>query len=258
MLVNKIKVERIVSHSDPFVLYIYADTHIGPNETDEQKLRKHVLQCYDEQANWVHLGDWCDYISSNDKRYAVGTKIPSIFDQLDLVDEIFEPIIGLGIGSIIGNHGEKIRKTFGDPMKRISRNLQVPYFGDSGFIKLQMNDGGTRWSKTLFMAHGFGGGRKYGGKVNKITDLAAYIDADFYALGHMHTYVPIKNTALGVSRNGTIKVRDRHFVLCPSYLDIYKPSNVPNYGSSYLYPPSPIGCVRVEFTPTSTKVEMIE
>lgn len=39
---------------------------------------------------------------------------------------------------------------------------------------------------TIYATHGAGGGRKEGGKINRLADLAQIVDADVYICGHTH------------------------------------------------------------------------
>ena len=42
---------------------------------------------------------------------------------------------------------------------------------------------------TIYITHGSGGGRREGGKVNRLADLASIVDADVYI--HHHTHLPL-------------------------------------------------------------------
>jgi len=242
-----------VRESTPVVVYIIADTHINAPNCDEKKLRRHVklIQDHAETSNnvfWVHLGDWCDFISPNDKRFDIEQPAPSIITQARNAKEIFRPIAQYCIGGISGNHDYSIRKNYGDMVDDIAKSIGIPYLGDTAFIKLQMSAAverrGARFSKDIFLTHGFGGGRKYGGKINKIQDFAQFVDADIYLCGHFHTYVPIENLAIGLSRNGTLKKRSRWFILASSYYEIY--NGVDNYASRVVYQAQPTGMIKME------------
>jgi len=268
MLVNKLKLEYAVNATNPFVLYVFADTHILAPETDMNKLETHIKLVQNHMAKnpnvfWVHLGDWCDYISPKDKRFDINNPAPSIIEQSRKAKQLFRNIKNGCIGTISGNHDHTIMQNYGDVVRDISEDLQIPYLGDSGFVKIQMQDSsginGKRWSYDIFLAHGFGGGRKYGSKINKVQDFAQYIDADFYLVGHFHSFIPIKNLALGITRNGTMRMRPRWFIQCPAYLEGYPETDKSNYVSRMLYPPQTTGFTKILISDRDTVfVEMIE
>ena len=47
---------------------------------------------------------------------------------------------------------------------------------------------------SLYMTHGSGGGRKEGGKINRLADLAGIVDADIYLMAHTHQPAAFRNT----------------------------------------------------------------
>ena len=66
---------------------------------------------------------------------------------------------------------------------------------------------------TMYVTHGSGGGRKEGGKVNRLADLASIVDADIYV--HAHTHLPLifKESFFRVSgSNSSVALADKLFV----------------------------------------------
>ena len=59
------------------------------------------------------------------------------------------------------------------------------------FIRFGKNGNRTPhrpWLYTAYVTHGSGGGRKEGGKVNRLADLASIVDADIYIHAHTSAY----------------------------------------------------------------------
>ena len=66
---------------------------------------------------------------------------------------------------------------------------------------------------TIYTTHGSGGGRKEGGKVNRLADLASIVDADVYI--HAHTHLPLifkESFYRTCSSNSSVALVDKLFV----------------------------------------------
>jgi hypothetical protein len=73
---------------------------------------------------------------------------------------------------------------------------------------------------TIYVTHGSGGGRKEGGKVNRLADLAAIVDADIYVTGHTHLPLVFKESYFRVSgSNSSVAMVDKLFINTAASLD---------------------------------------
>jgi hypothetical protein len=66
---------------------------------------------------------------------------------------------------------------------------------------------------SCYCTHGSGGGRREGGKVNRLADLASIVDADIYI--HAHTHLPLifKESFFRVSgSNSSVALTEKLFV----------------------------------------------
>ena len=65
------------------------------------------------------------------------------------------------------------------------------------FIRFgEMQDGKSHRRKaayTMYVSHGNGGGRKEGGKIQRLVDLSTIVDADIYLCGHTHLPAVLKD-----------------------------------------------------------------
>ena len=86
--------------------------------------------------------------------------------------------------------------------------------------------------------HGSGSSRRIGGKVNKVTDLGAFIDADIILCGHMHDKIVIRNSMLRLDTQGKLASKDRLFAITGTFLKTYGHDG---YGARNLYAPTSIG-----------------
>jgi hypothetical protein len=63
------------------------------------------------------------------------------------------------------------------------------------------------------VTHGSGGGRREGGKINRLADLASIVDADIYIHAHTHLPVIFKEAFYRVSgSNSSVALVDKMFV----------------------------------------------
>jgi hypothetical protein len=73
---------------------------------------------------------------------------------------------------------------------------------------------------TVYTSHGSGGGKRVGGKINRLEDMANIVDADIYIMGHVHQPAIIRNSFYRVSAaNSSVMCVDRLFVNTAAALD---------------------------------------
>jgi hypothetical protein len=72
---------------------------------------------------------------------------------------------------------------------------------------------------SLFVRHGNGGGRRVGGKMNNLDDMAKICDADIYVMSHTHQPAAFrKGFSRTDYRNEKLQYCDKLFVLTNAYL----------------------------------------
>lgn len=241
---------RMVTKEDPAVIYVFADTHFGNPGIKYDLLQKHVAQCREENAAWVHLGDWVEGITPKDKRFDIRDCDDPVEDQYNLAYDTFVPIADQCIGVLAGNHDEYIAKTYGNRLKTLAKWLDVPYIGYAGFVNLQLESFGARKSYTLFLHHGHGGGFLLGAKAINLQRLSSKFIADVYLVGHLHTYIQHIDKIIGIKSSGLRHPKfveaNRYYAMAPSYFDPYVPDNGTNYAEQRALYPQPNGCLRIE------------
>ena len=133
-------------------LYVLSDTHIGHPNADMKLLQKHLDMIRDTGAPWVHLGDWVDAISADDRRFNIDDARMSVVESYLDAEELFNPIIPSCVGLLRGNHGTSWSKTEGDMIEVLARRWGVPYLGYTGFVLFFVGNK----SYKIFMHHGAG------------------------------------------------------------------------------------------------------
>lgn len=92
---------------------------------------------------------------------------------------------GKVIAAISGNHEGRTHREADFDIVRYWANEEprIPYLDRAGAVSLRA--GGQTW--IIYGMHGVrGGGRKPGGSVNAVSDMAEVVDADLYIHGHHH------------------------------------------------------------------------
>jgi hypothetical protein len=79
---------------------------------------------------------------------------------------------------------------------------------------------GGRQMYTLYATHGSGGGRREGGKVNRLADLASIVDADIFCHAHTHLPLVFKESYYRVNvGNSSVSLVDKLFINCAASLN---------------------------------------
>ena len=216
----------------------------------------------DGHADRGQLERWRDWIRAEDNRYffiggdlfnvATRTSVSGIFgSRLQLQDAIDEaaafvsPIADRCIGAVTGNHERRIHKHAGlDPLREFCRRFDIYHDADALYFKFRVGakkyESGRRHNMkpviyTAFAMHGAGGGRMWGGKVNRMASMAGMVQADLYFMGHTHSKVAFREQ-FGVPdlRNNRVVFKDQVFVNTSALLGwggyavrgMYKPSSL--------------------------------
>ena len=250
---------RMVSKNKPAIIYVFADTHFGNPAVDLDLLQEHIKQCKKEKAQWLHLGDWIEAITPNDRRFDHRIISDTIEDSWEQARDHFWPIRKQGIAMLSGNHEELVERYYGMRTKTLARELGVPYLGYSGFIRYGLthhaiwNDKITQEkgitvdkAYTLFLHHGHGMGALLGAKQINLHRMSHKFMANIYLIGHIHTYMQTTDALIGVG-NGRMKEVYRHYASAPSYLKGYDDTDISTYAERKAMYPQPVGCLRLKF-----------
>lgn len=202
-------------------LLILSDYHYGDSNSDHDAIKRDIeyVRTHDN-AYCVLAGDLlnCALRSSLGDVY---TDI-SPMAELSMMAKLLYPIADKIVGIVPGNHEARHYKTNGVDMTRlIARELGVEdkYSEDAAviFLRFGREESHTHHHRpilyTIFLTHGFGGGRKEGGKLQRLADMADIIDCDIYICGHTHLPAALKlNFARTSPANSSISYATHLFV----------------------------------------------
>lgn len=220
-----------------------SDCHIGDPNFDEQKLMRYIDWIKKtDNARVILVGD----IMNTATKESVSDSYSEIMNpnqQLKYATKLFEPIKDKIIGVCTGNHERRIKKsTSMDTSETLAANLGAFYREDGLYLKVRLGKGNDTKKITylLYATHGFGGGKKMGGKANNLQSISNNIFADIYVIGHTHTLQAFQDVyLLPDPRNNNVQEVKRTYCNAAAFL------KYGGYGEYQGFTPSKLGTVRI-------------
>lgn len=203
----------------------------------------------------VHLGDSCcdfklvqrriDYIRDNPNVYcilngdlmdtAIASSVGDTYganlqpmEQLKQCVKIFEPIKDKIVCITSGNHESRVFKQDGIDLTEVmaAQLGKLSAYTDTTallflkFGKQNAKNHNRPVCYTVYVTHGSGGGRKEGGKINRLADLATIVDSDCYICSHTHLPAVFKTTYFRPDvQHATVSRIDKLFVNTAAFLN---------------------------------------
>ena len=205
-----------------------ADLHLGDSNSDFKLIMERIEHIKSTPNAYCILdGDLMDTAIASSIGDTYGANIQPM-EQLKLCVKIFEPIKDKILAVLPGNHENRIYKSDGlDITELMCSQLGIikKYSPTTAllFIRFGRQSGEMHHRPVLYTAyvtHGSGGGRREGGKVNRLADLASIVDADIYIHAHTHLPLVFKESFFRVSSgNSSVALVDKLFVNTAASLD---------------------------------------
>lgn len=238
---KSIKVD-LPSALDGIEIHPLADLHIGDMSCDykaileELEYIKNTPNCY-----CVLDGDLMDTAIAS----SIGDTYASTHNPMEQLQEcvnLFAPISNKILAVVGGNHENRVYRSDGiDITQLMCHQLGIAdrYSPTTALIYLRFGDNNKhrKLCYSIYMTHGAGGGRKEGGKINRLADLATIVDADIYISGHTHLPAVFRNTFFRSDvQNSTAQQCEHLFVNTAAWLKYggygdkqgYKPASTIN------------------------------
>lgn len=202
-------------------IYAVADVHIGDGYTNIQDIRHFISYILDKKNRFVVLnGDLMNM--------GLAISVTNVYDeeytpseQIKKTADIFRPLVDhgrvLSIGT--GNHEDRVYKVTGiDIGYYLAKDLGIEdRYHQNSFVQIiELN--GIKYS--MFVWHGAGGGRKKGGKINRLVDMNQTVDTDMYVMGHVHDpmITPTKKFSIDLKNNRLI-VNNQYYMITNAWQD---------------------------------------
>ncbi len=178
-----------------------SDYHFGDPHSDHKKIMAEIEYIKkNDDVFFVMNGDILDCAIAS----SIGDTYSSLYspmDELKACEDLFAPIAHKCLCLVQGNHELRHYKTNGISMTELmAKQLRIEdrYSPTSALVFLRFghldknNNHGRKVCYTLHVSHGNGGGRKEGGKLQRLVDLSGIVDADCYICGHTHLPAVLK------------------------------------------------------------------
>lgn len=228
-------------YAEVIEIHSMADLHIGDSSCDYKSILERIEYIKNtDNAYCVLDGDLMDTAIASSIGDTYGANLQPM-EQLKQCVKIFEPIKEKILAVLPGNHENRVYKSDGlDITELLCAQLGIPdkYSPTTAllFIRFGKNTKRTPYRPqlyTVYVTHGSGGGRREGGKVNRLADLASIVDADIYIHAHTHLPLVFKESFFRVSgSNSSVALVDKLFVNTAASL------NYGGYGDKQGYKPA--------------------
>lgn len=215
-------------YAEQIEIHPMSDLHIGDAHCDYKAIMERIEYIKNTPNAYCILdGDLMDTAIASSVGDTYGANIQPM-EQLQHCVKIFEPIKDKILAVLQGNHEHRIYKADGlDITSLMCSQLGIPhkYSPTTALVFVRFGKTNSRSHHrpqlyTIYVTHGTGGGRKEGGKVNRLADLAAIVDADLYIMGHTHLPVVMKEAFYRTnSGNSSVAIVDKLFVNTAASLD---------------------------------------
>ena len=179
-----------------------ADYHWADPNSDHEKIMEDIARIRDHENCFCVLnGDELDCAISSSIGDTYGASL-SPMEELKVCTELFAPIADKILCVVPGNHEARHYRTNGiDLTQLMCRQLGIEdrYSPTTAllFIRFGRIEGHSNHHRkaayTMYVSHGNGGGRKEGGKIQRLVDLSNIVDADIYLCGHTHLPAMLKD-----------------------------------------------------------------
>ena len=210
-------------YAETIEIHPMADLHIGDFNADYKSILERIEYIKrTENAYCILDGDLMDTAIASSIGDTYGANLQPM-EQLKQCVKIFQPLADAGkiLAVLPGNHENRVYKSDGlDITELMCSQLGIPekYSPTTALVfirfgKHSAKHHGRPMLYTAYVTHGSGGGRREGGKVNRLADLASIVDADIYIHAHTHLPLVFKEAFYRVSgSNSSVSLVDKLFV----------------------------------------------
>lgn len=200
------------------------DLHLGDVHCDYKRVMERIDYVLNTDNCYCLLtGDLMDAAIASSVGDTYSASLQPM-EQLKQCVKIFKPLADKGkiLAVCGGNHEHRIWKQDGiDITALMCTQLGIAdrYSETTALLFIRFGDRGGHHNHrkqryTLYMSHGSGGGgKREGGKINRLADLASIVDSDIYVMGHTHMPAIIRENFFRVNEStSTVTEIDRLFV----------------------------------------------
>lgn len=216
-----------------------SDFHVGDSLCNLKLIKQVLTEVKESENTFIILNG--DLINN-----ATRTSVSDVYnDQLTPTEQILmlcnllEDVKDRILVIHPGNHENRTYKTDGvDIIRLVAKQLGIEDRFSAGWWYLYLTLGINKEHKdrpvmyTITGIHGYGGGRKMGGKINNLVEMSDKVVADLYVMGHTHTPIITRNTIFVPDyQHKTLTKKDKYYLMTNSFLEYG------GYGETYGFTP---------------------
>ena len=211
-------------------LHVLSDLHIGDSMSDTLLINKTLERILSTPNAFCVLGgDLMDTAIASSVGDTYGANLQPM-EQLKLCVKLFQPLADAGkiLAILPGNHENRVYRSDGLDMTGIMAaqlGLSDRYSATTALLfvrlgRLDSTNHHRRVAYSIYITHGSGGGRKEGGKINRLVDYSQIVDADVYVCGHTHMPAVLRTGYYRVNMgNSSVQMVEKVFVNTAASLD---------------------------------------
>ncbi len=237
-----------------------SDFHIGDYYCNLKLIRQVLNDVKDSDNTFIILnGDLMNNATKNsvsDVYNEVLTPKEAFIRLCDLLEPVKDKILVIHPG----NHEWRSYKEDGiDILYLVAKQLGIEDRFSDGWWYLYLTFGCNKekgdkrpMMYTITGIHGYGGGRKSGGKINNLVEMSDKVIADIYVMGHTHTPIMTRNTIFVPDyQHKSLVKKDKYYLMTNSFLEYG------GYGEQYGYTPSTTEHQEIELDGTKKLIKII-
>lgn len=202
-----------------------SDVHIG-DKTANLKAFREVLERIRTEPNTYTIlnGDLCNVALKTSKSDVYADEMTPMEQVLEVI-RFLEPIKDKILVMSNGNHEDRItRDTNIDILYLVAKQLKIEQVYSSSWWYLYLTFGkdkkGRKITYTLTGYHGSGGGRKSGGKINRLEEMSQVVIADCYIMGHLHKPIATKGIIYTpYFQSKTLTKQEMYYLMTNSFVE---------------------------------------
>lgn len=216
------------------------DVHLGSPQCDVERFKCNVAYCLSHHYYVLLMGDLTETATRHSVGAGVYEQTENAERQHEEVSDILRPLAeaNLIIGTLRGNHGERVYKETGFDMdKALARELHIPFLGDACWNQFKVGNE----TYNVYTLHGRTGSRFDGTALLAVERISTSFFCDLLCHGHSHKCI---NSIVVMQRvvNGTVREHKKHLVVTGHYVKYDR-----GYGQTLGLPISKLGSPKVKF-----------
>lgn len=210
---------------DNVIIIPIADVHIGDKLANLKLLKETLLRIKNEPNTYTIInGDLCNMALKNSKSDVYSDTL-SPMEQVLKATELLEDIKDKILVISTGNHEDRtMKETNIDVTRLIARELGIEdrYADAWWYLYLTFGQDVKKRPITYGITglHGYGGGRKSGGKINRLEDMSQTVIADLYLMSHTHKPISTKSCIyVPYYQSKTLMKEEMYYLMTNSFLE---------------------------------------